>query len=85
MPPWRLGWFSNRLLIWAVLAELGLLAVFLFLGPLAALLGHAPPSPGGLAVALAAIPAVLLADWLYKMVRHRRVARAAAAFKVQSL
>ncbi|MEO5991939.1 MAG: cation-transporting P-type ATPase [Arthrobacter sp.] len=85
VPPWRLGWFSNRLLIWAVLAELGLLAVFLFLGPLATLLGHAPPSPGGLAVALAAIPAVLLADWLYKTVRHRRVARAAAAFKVQSL
>ena len=55
VPPWRLGWFSNRLLVWAVLAELGLLAVFLFLGPLAAVLGHAPPSPGGLAVALAAI------------------------------
>ncbi len=34
--------------------------------PLAALLGHAPPTPGGLAVALAAIPAVLLADSLYK-------------------
>ena len=74
VPPWRLGWFSNRLLVWAVLAELGLLAVFLFLGPLAALLGHAPPSPGGLAVALAAIPAVLLADWLYKIARHRRAA-----------
>jgi len=76
-PPWRLGWFTNRLLLWAVLAELGLLAVFLFLGPLAALLGHAPPTPGGLAVALAAIPAVLIADWLYKAARHRRPSRAA--------
>lgn len=82
VPPWRLGWFSNRLLVWAVLAELGLLAVFLFLGPLAALLGHAPPSPGGLAVALAAIPGVLLADWLYKIARHRR---ATPATKVQRL
>ena len=85
VPPWRLGWFSNRLLVWAVLAELGLLAVFLFLGPLAALLGHAPPSPGGLAVALAAIPAVLLADWLYKIARHRRAGTATPATKVQRL
>ncbi|WP_310051396.1 cation-translocating P-type ATPase [Arthrobacter ginsengisoli] len=85
VPPWRLGWFTNRLLVWAVLAELGLLAVFLFLGPLAALLGHAPPSPGGLAVALAAIPAVLLADWLYKIARHRRAATAVPAAKVQRL
>jgi magnesium-transporting ATPase (P-type) len=69
-PPWRLGWFTNRLLLWAVLAELGLLSVFLFLGPVAGLLGHAPPTPGGLAVALAAIPAVLVADWLYKLARH---------------
>jgi magnesium-transporting ATPase (P-type) len=76
-PPWRLGWFSNRLLLWAVVAELGLLSVFLFLGPLAALLGHAPPTPGGLAVALAAIPAVLLADWLYKLARHGRSGRPA--------
>ncbi len=76
-PPWRLGWFTNRLLLWAVLAELGLLAVFLFLGPVAALLGHAPPTPGGLAVALASIPAVLLADWLYKVARHRRAGRGA--------
>ncbi len=85
VPPWRLGWFSNRLLVWAVLAELGLLAVFLFLGPLAALLGHAPPSPGGLAVALAAIPAVLLADWLYKIARHRRAGTATPGTKVQRL
>ncbi|WP_326965939.1 cation-translocating P-type ATPase [Arthrobacter sp. CG_A4] len=78
-PPWKLGWFSNRLLLWAVLAELGLLAVFLFVGPVAGLLGHAPPSPGGLAVAVAAIPAVLLADWLYKVIRHRNSGRAAEA------
>lgn len=80
-PPWRLGWFTNRLLLWAVLAELGLLVVFLFLGPVAALLGHAPPTPGGLAVSLAAVPAVLVADWAYKSFRHRQ----AGAPKVQRL
>ncbi|WP_427173304.1 cation-translocating P-type ATPase [Arthrobacter sp. 92] len=77
--PWRLGWFTNRLLVWAVLAELGLLLVFLFVGPIAALLGHAPPSPGGLVAALAAIPAVLIADWLYKVIRHRRPAAGQAS------
>ncbi|AXJ09648.1 cation-transporting P-type ATPase [Arthrobacter sp. PM3] len=86
VPPWRLGWFTNRLLVWAVLAELGLLCVFLFVGPVAALLGHAPPTPGGLAVAMAAVPAVLLADWLYKIVRHRRTGSPAGsgATRVQS-
>ncbi|WLQ08674.1 cation-translocating P-type ATPase [Arthrobacter oryzae] len=78
-PPWRLGWATNRLLVWAVLAELGLLLVFLFVSPIATLLGHAPPSPGGLAVALAAIPAVIVADWLYKVVRHRRTGAVAPA------
>lgn len=84
-PPWRLGWFTNRLLLWAVLAEVGLLAVFLFVGPIASLLGHAPPSPGGLAVALAAIPAVIVADWMYKLVRHHRFGTVHPAQKVQSL
>lgn len=50
--------------------------LFLFVGPVAGLLDHAPPSPGGLAVALAAVPAVLLADWLYKVIRHRRAGAA---------
>jgi magnesium-transporting ATPase (P-type) len=84
VPPWRLGWFTNRLLLWAVLAELGLLCVFLFLVPLATLLGQAPPTPGGLAVALAAIPAVLLADWLYKIVRHRRAGSPAGGYPTGS-
>ncbi|WP_436056460.1 cation-translocating P-type ATPase [Arthrobacter sp. LjRoot78] len=78
-PPWRLGWATNRLLVWAVLAEVGLLLAFLFVGPIATLLGHAPPSPGGLAVALAAIPAVIVADWLYKVFRHRRAGTAGTA------
>lgn len=71
MPPWRLGWGTNRLLVWAVLAELAVLAACLFLPQLAAVLGQAPPPPAGLLVAILAVPAVLSADWAYKRIRGR--------------
>lgn len=66
LPPWRLGWFSNRLLLGAVLAELGALAVCLYVTPLSAVLGQLPPPLPGFAVAALAVPAVFAADWLYK-------------------
>lgn len=69
-PPWRLGWTSNRLLLWSLAAELAALAAFLFVPPVAALLGHAPPPPAGLAMAALAIPAVFAADWTYKAARR---------------
>ena len=50
----------------AVLAELVLLAGFLFIGPVAGLLDQAPPALPAAAVALAAGPAVLLADGMAK-------------------
>jgi calcium-translocating P-type ATPase len=71
-PPWRLGWFSNRLLLWAVMAELAALGVFLGVAPVAALLGHAPPTPAGWAVALLAVPAVFTADYLHKKLKGLR-------------
>ena len=71
VPPWRLGWGTNRLLAGAVLAELGILAVCLYVPYLAALLGQAPPPPLGLLLALLAVPAVLLADWTHKAIRGR--------------
>lgn len=71
--PWKLGWLSNRLLLWAVLFELAALAAFLGIGPLAAVLGQAPPPPAGLVAAAAAVPAVLAADYLYKSFRRRRL------------
>ncbi len=74
-PPWRLGWTSNRLLLWAVGTELVALAGFLLVGPLARLLDHAPPPTAGLAVALLAVPAVLAADAAHKGVRRRAAAR----------
>lgn len=71
-PPWTLGWTSNRLLLWSLAAELAALAAFLFVTPVAALLGHAPPPPAGLVVAALAVPAVFAADWIYKTARRGR-------------
>ncbi len=62
---------SNRLLLWAVAAELAALAVFLGYPPLADLLGQAVPSPTGAAVAMLAVPAVIAADTLHKWLRSR--------------
>jgi magnesium-transporting ATPase (P-type) len=66
-----LGWTTNRLLLGAVAVELLALAGFLFVPPLASLLGHAPPPLWGWVVAVLAIPAVLAADALHKRMRAR--------------
>jgi magnesium-transporting ATPase (P-type) len=65
-PAWRIPLSENRFLVGAVLAELVLLAGFLFIGPVAGLLDQAPPALPAAAVALAAGPAVLLADGMAK-------------------
>jgi magnesium-transporting ATPase (P-type) len=64
--PWQLGWLSNRFLVVAVLCEAVMLAGFLYVPPLAQLLGHAPPNTIGFLVALLAFPAVLAADAMHK-------------------
>ncbi len=69
-PFWQLGWRTNRLLLFAVAAELAMLVGFLYIPPLAALLGHTGPSLVGFGVALLAIPAVLTADTLHKRFRR---------------
>jgi hypothetical protein len=66
--PGSLGWTSNRLLLGAIAVELLALAGFLFIPPLAALLGHAPPPLWGWGVAALAIPAVLAFDAVHKLV-----------------
>jgi magnesium-transporting ATPase (P-type) len=68
--PGALGWFSNRYLVLAVLCEAAMLAGFLYLRPLANILGQAPPNAVGYMGALLAIPAVLAADAAQK--RYRR-------------
>lgn len=70
LPPWMLGWFTNRLLSWAVLAEVGALAACLYAVPVSAVLGHLPPPPAGFVVAALAVPAVFAADWAYKRLRR---------------
>lgn len=69
--PGALGWTTNRLLLGAVAAELLALVGFLFVPPVASLLGHSPPPLWGWAVATLAIPAVLAADALHKGQRRR--------------
>ncbi len=68
--PGALGWFTNRALVFAVAVEFGLLLVFLHFPPLARMLGQAPPTMPGGAIALLAFPAVIVADVLYKRVRR---------------
>jgi magnesium-transporting ATPase (P-type) len=71
-PPWRLGWRSNRLLVWAVGVELAVLVALLVVPTIADLLGHRPPSPAGLLVAGTAVPLVLAADAGVKRLGARR-------------
>jgi magnesium-transporting ATPase (P-type) len=68
-PAWAVGWTSNRLLLGA---ELVMLVGFLFIGPIARLLGQEPPTLAGLAVGIAAMPALLVADAAHKAARRRR-------------
>jgi calcium-translocating P-type ATPase len=70
--PGKLGWGTNRFLLYAVASELILLFFFLYFPALARVFGQAPPGGVGWAVALVAFPAVLAADALAK---HRRARR----------
>jgi len=71
--PGRLGWFSNRLLLVGVATALVLLACFLFIAPIAAVLGQAPPPAWGWLIAAAGLPVMLGVDALHKSLRHRHV------------
>lgn len=75
VPPWQLGWFSNRYLVAAVLCEALMLAAALYIPFLSTLLGQAAPNAVGYVVAVMAIPAVLAADAVQKQQRARSSAR----------
>jgi magnesium-transporting ATPase (P-type) len=64
--PGALGWGTNRLLVYAIGAELTLLMCFLYVRPLANILGHTAPTLTGAIVAAVAFPAVLAADAIQK-------------------
>ena len=69
---WRMGWQGNRLLAGAVGIEVLVLLALLLISPAAHLLGMAPPSPLGLAVAATAVPMVLAVDTGMKATARRR-------------
>jgi magnesium-transporting ATPase (P-type) len=78
--PGALGWATNRLLLVAIGVEALVLLGFLFIGPLARLLGQAPPPLAGALVALLAAPALLAADAAHKWwLRHGRRSAASSA------
>jgi calcium-translocating P-type ATPase len=72
MWPGHLGWFSNRLLLAGVAVALVLLACFEFIGPVAAVLGQAPPPAIGWLVAVCGVPVMLGVDLLHKHLRAHR-------------
>jgi magnesium-transporting ATPase (P-type) len=63
---WRLPLLRNRLVLWAVAAELALLLLFLGVPALADLLGGAWPSLRGWLWAISGAALLLLADGLHK-------------------
>ncbi len=66
------GWFTNRLLLWAVGLGLAVAGAFLFVPGLDRLLEHEPPTAAGWVVALSAAPAVVVVDAAWKRTRRRR-------------
>ncbi len=72
LTPGKLGWLSNRYLVIAIFCEAAMLIGFLYVAPLAKILGQAAPHPIGYFTALLAIPAVLAADAAQKRWQARR-------------
>jgi calcium-translocating P-type ATPase len=70
--PGRLGWTSNRLLVFAVAFQAVALLGLLYIPALAELLDQAPPTAAGWGVALAAAPSVLAIDAAHKRWRASR-------------
>ncbi|WP_239128243.1 cation-translocating P-type ATPase [Planobispora siamensis] len=69
----RLHWRDNPLLLWAVASEIVMLLAFLGLPALADLLGGTFPDAAGWALAVLAVPVMVLADTAHKAWRARRV------------
>ena len=70
-PAWALGWFSNRFLVASVLVELAFAIAMLAVPAAAGLLDQQWPPAGAWIVVLAAAPAVVLVDAVWKRVTAR--------------
>lgn len=71
-PVGALGWFSNRLLLFAIGVECLILVFFLTVSPVAHMLGHSVPTLIGFLIGLSAVPAILVVDLIHKGLRNRR-------------
>jgi magnesium-transporting ATPase (P-type) len=72
-PAWSIDPRTNPALIVGVAVELCMLALLLYMHPVAHMLGHSAPSIIGFSVAALAIPVVLSADAAYKCFRRRHM------------
>jgi magnesium-transporting ATPase (P-type) len=79
LPPWRIGWLTNRMLLLGGSIELVLAAAFLLWPALGEPLDHRPPPVIGWVIAVASMPALLLIDASFKRRFRRRLASAEAA------
>jgi magnesium-transporting ATPase (P-type) len=68
---WRISIGTNWLLVWAAAAELVIAAVFLFVTPIADVLGHANPPGVAWLIAFASVPALLAIDAIHKRLLGR--------------
>ncbi len=66
LPPWRLGWFGNRLLVYTAIGEMVFALACLVFPPIADVLQNSFPPPLAAVVAAASIPAVWLVDAMWK-------------------
>lgn len=71
-PAWGLSLRTNKLLVVGATVELAIAGAFLFVPPVAEVLGHESPPAIGWAIALASIPLVLIADAVHKALRRDR-------------
>ena len=69
---WQMSGRRNTLMRGALLLQCALLALLLFVGPLARLLGQAPPTPAVMALALLAFPILIVVDTMQKHTTIRR-------------
>jgi magnesium-transporting ATPase (P-type) len=72
LPPWRIGWLTNRMLVLGASIELVLAGAFLLWPILGEPLAHRPPPAIGWALAVVSMPALLVVDAAFKRVARRR-------------
>jgi magnesium-transporting ATPase (P-type) len=63
---WQLAVRKNPMMLWALSTQIVVFLALVFIGPLARLLGQAPPRSSVAALALFAFPAVIITDTLQK-------------------